>query len=219
MLRNLLCHSNDTGKSGMFFFQIRIFDGEMFNFLVTFISFKTLRVIQVFNSFKCISGSIWIIFIGIANKLDTNAFATLEENDIMESRIWETRVFTFKVSIRHSRSLGTTANISAGQFGSDTTAQLKFKAARLMSGSASPVTSLPANDKESLAMGTKASPADDARVANVSRADDWRINVDASVSSRKNNIILISYFMNIYHLKHRREVTSEAFEQLLGDGD
>ena len=88
-----------------------------------------------------------------------------------------------------------------------------------MSGSASPVTSLPANDKESLAMGTKASPADDAKVANVSRADDWRINVDASVSSRKNNKIFISYFMNIYHLKHRREVTSEAFEQLLGDGD
>ena len=55
-----------------------------------------------------------------------------------------------------------------------------------MSGSASPVTSLPANDKESLAIGTKASPAEDAKVANVSRADDWRINVDASVSSRNN---------------------------------
>ena len=69
----------------MFFFQIRIFDGEMFNFLVTFVPFKTLRIIQVFNSFKCISGGIWIIFIGIANKLDTNAFATLEENDFMEN--------------------------------------------------------------------------------------------------------------------------------------
>ena len=216
MLRNLLCHSNDTGKSGMFFFQIRIFDGEMFNFLVTFISFKTLRIIQVFNSFECISGSIWIIFIGIANKLDTNTFATLEENNLIRPKI--SRVFTFKVSIRHSRSLGTTATISAGQLGSDTTAQLKFKAARLMSGSASPVTSLPANDKESLAMGTKASPADDAKVANVSRADDWRINVDASVSSRR-KIIFSFNFLNIYHLKHRREVTSEAFEQLLGDGD
>ena len=86
--------------------------------------------------------------------------------------------------MRHSRSLGTTANMSGGQFGRETTAQLKFKAARLMSGSASPVTSLPANDKESLAIGTKASPADDAKVANVSKADDWSINVDASVSSR-----------------------------------
>ena len=83
MLRNLLCHSNDTGKSRMFFFQIRIFDGEMFNFLITFISFETLRVIQVFDGFKGISGGIWIIFIGIANKLDANAFATLEENNLM----------------------------------------------------------------------------------------------------------------------------------------
>ena len=87
-----------------------------------------------------------------------------------------------------------------------------------MSGSASPVTSLPANDKESLAMGTNASPADDAKVANVFKADDWRINVDASVSSRR-KIIFSFNFLNIYHLKHRREVTSEAFEQLLGDGD
>ena len=91
-----------------------------------------------------------------------------------------------------------------------------------MSGSASPVTSLPANDKESLAIGTKASPAEDAKVANVSRADDWRINVDASVSSRKYiicNIICFIIFWNIYRLKHRQEVTFEASEQRPGDED
>ena len=87
-----------------------------------------------------------------------------------------------------------------------------------MSGSASPVTSLPANDKESLAIGTKASPADDAKVASVSKADDWRINVDASVSSRKKYEIFIQ-FLDIYHLKRRQGATSEAFEQLPGDGD
>ena len=86
----------------MFFFQIRIFDGEMFDFFVTFIPFKTLRVIQVFDSFKCISGCIWIIFIGIANKLDTNAFATLDENNLVAAKISKTYLQSFHQAFKKS---------------------------------------------------------------------------------------------------------------------
>ena len=51
---------------------------------------------------------------------------------------------TLRISRRHSNRRGTTCNISCGQFGSETTAQDKLRAARRISGSASPVTSLPA---------------------------------------------------------------------------
>ena len=73
--------------------------------------------------------------------------------------------------MRQLRIPGTTANISCGALGSDTTAQERLSAARRISGSASPVTRPPASFKDSPAMGTKASPAEDASVARESNAD------------------------------------------------
>ena len=65
-----------------------------------------------------------------------------------------------------------TASISCGAFGIDTTAQARFSAALRISGSASPETSFPVKVSESLAIGTKASPAEEANVARVSKAED-----------------------------------------------
>ena len=78
---------------------------------------------------------------------------------------------------------GTTANISCGALGSDTTAQERLSAARRISGSASPVTRPPASFKDSPAIGTKASPAEDARVAKESNADAWSSKVSGGVFS------------------------------------
>jgi hypothetical protein len=47
---------------------------------------------------------------------------------------------TLRVSIKQVKILGTTANISAGALGNETTEQDKLSAALLISGSASPVT-------------------------------------------------------------------------------
>ena len=61
----------------MFFFEIRIFHGEIFNLFSVIFAFDILWVIEI-NRFKNFSRDGWVLFVCIADKFDTDTLITLK---------------------------------------------------------------------------------------------------------------------------------------------